>query len=85
MATQIPKHFSDLIRDQFHIRALKNPSYSLRAFARDIGLSSGGLSDILTKKSGLSESKAQIIAEKLFTNTEERSFFCKLTLMLKPI
>lgn len=78
MANQIPKHFSDLIRDQFHTRALKNPAYSLRAFARDIGLSSGGLSDILTKKSGLSESKAQLIAEKIFNNQEERNFFCKL-------
>ncbi len=78
MASNIPKHFSEIIRDQFHTRALKNPSYSLRAFARDLELTSGGLSDILTKKTGLSESKAQSIAEKLFINTEERNFFCTL-------
>ena len=78
MVGHIPTHFSEVIRDQFQNRAVKNPSYSLRAFARDLGLTSGTLSDILMKKKGVSSKKASALAEKLGLESEEQEFFCKL-------
>ena len=74
----IPTHFSEIMKDQFHERAAKNPAYSLRAFARDLGLTSGALSDILAKKVGVSAKRASAIAKKLAFEIEDRQFFCKL-------
>ena len=74
----IPRHFSEIIRDHFQDRSIKNPSYSLRAFARDLDLTSGNLSDIMTKKTGVSAITADSIASKLGLKNEEKLFFCKL-------
>ena len=78
MTQLMPVHFSDIMRDQFQKRALKNPSYSLRAFARDLDLTSGNLSEIMSKKAGISLQKAQYIATKLELENDEKLFFCKL-------
>ena len=59
-------------------RALKNPRYSMRAFARDIGISAPRLSDILKQRYGLSKSAALSIAGKLGFNQKETTYFCDL-------
>jgi hypothetical protein len=41
------------LRREFQLRKLKNPAYSLRAFARDLNLQPSGLSEILSGKRGL--------------------------------
>lgn len=78
MTQMMPKHFSDIIRDNFYERSLRNPSYSLRAFARDLDLSPGNLTDILAKRSGLSMEKALHISEEFDMKDEDKKFFCKL-------
>lgn len=75
---KIPDHFSDIIRDVFQSRAIKNPNYSLRAFARDMGITSGNLSDLLSRKVGLSLQKAQLIALNLKINDEDKNLFLHL-------
>lgn len=75
---KIPTHFSEVMRDIFHARALKNENYSLRAFARDLGLTSGNLSDILNRKTGLSLEKAKTLSEKLNLKPPDQQLFLKL-------
>lgn len=74
----IPEHFSDIIRNEFQKRALRNTNYSLRAFARDLGITSGNLSDLLNKKVGMSQSKATCIVSKLNLQEEDQKLFLKL-------
>lgn len=55
----------DLLKKEFQTRYAKNASYSLRAFARDLGLSAAMVSQVLSGKKGLSEKSALQITRKL--------------------
>jgi len=55
----------------FNERKEKNPRYSLRAFARSLGVSSGQLSEILSGKRPLSHKLARRIAIALALTEEE--------------
>ncbi len=59
-------------------RRLKNPSYSQAAFARDLNLSPGRLSEILKGKQRLSSRAAFKIAEKLRGTSETKNYFVNL-------
>ena len=54
--------YHDLINEEFEKRKQINSAYSLRAFARDLGISAPRLSQILNKKQGLSLNAAQNLA-----------------------
>lgn len=56
-----------------------NPKFSLRSFARKLGLSSGGLSHILNSKKKLSVDRAHEIATALKLNEQEKKYFLLLT------
>jgi plasmid maintenance system antidote protein VapI len=47
--------FKDFINREFDLRSSKNGSYSLRAFARDLGISPQRLSHLLSGKKGISK------------------------------
>jgi uncharacterized protein (TIGR02147 family) len=64
-----------LLKEEFASRAAANPLYSLRAFARDLQISSGRLSDVLNGKSGLSVSTARKLALQLKFSPEETKLF----------
>lgn len=49
---------------EFEGRKSRNPGYSLRAFARDLGLAAPKLSEILRGKGGLSEASARRLVVK---------------------
>lgn len=76
----MPKYtdYKDILKSHFEKRKSKNPSYSLRAFARDIGLLPSRLSDIFNDRQGLSESRALLIAEKLELDKGETEYFINL-------
>jgi uncharacterized protein (TIGR02147 family) len=76
---------SDLKVDSAGIIRLKlqqaiqaNPRYSLRAFAKKLGLSPGGLSLILSRKKQLSLSRAYVLADCLELNDSEKERFLLL-------
>jgi uncharacterized protein (TIGR02147 family) len=75
---KLPQHFSNFLLNEYDTRKLKNTSYSLRAFARDIEISSGKLSDILGKKVGISKSTALKISKKLNLSEEDENLFLGL-------
>lgn len=69
-----PMHITKL-KSEFEKRAARNRNYSLRAYARDLGMSPAALSGLLNLKKGLSEATAQDIAERLgFSKAETQAF-----------
>lgn len=74
----LPESYTAILRDILNQRVLKNETYSLRAFARDLNLNPGFLSDILTKRANLSLKKSVEVASQLFESMEDQKFFCKL-------
>jgi hypothetical protein len=71
------------LRDEFSRRVARNSHYSLRAFAKQLQINSGPLSEILAKKRNLSLSMARRITDRLmFTPTERERF---LSLLADPV
>jgi uncharacterized protein (TIGR02147 family) len=68
--------YRDTLRHELVSRCDANPRYSLRAFARDLGLDPARLSDILNEKKGLSREVAQSIAKTMGLNPAESELFC---------
>jgi uncharacterized protein (TIGR02147 family) len=69
------QHSADILMAKFYERRMRNPGYTLRAFARDLKVSSGALSEVLSHKRPLSRRKALEFADRLFGNPSERSAF----------
>jgi uncharacterized protein (TIGR02147 family) len=65
----------DWLRQEYSSRHDRNPSFSLRAFARYLGIAPGPLSEILTKKRSLTPRQGERIARKLGLSPEERKRF----------
>ena len=63
--------YRDFLRDELARRQQAHPSYSQRAFARDLQLSPGELSEILTSKRHLTLKSAMKIAKALHLNLSE--------------
>ncbi|MBO9666790.1 MAG: DUF4423 domain-containing protein [Bdellovibrio sp.] len=73
-------NYREFILRELERRQKRNPSYSLRAFARDLEMPSSRLSEILNRKMGLSEARAMALAEKLNLEASEKEFFIDLAL-----
>lgn len=72
------KDYRDILREELETRCERNPRYSLRAFSRDLGISSSRLSEVLAGRYGLSREAAQSIGKKLDWNENEIALFCDL-------
>jgi uncharacterized protein (TIGR02147 family) len=70
--------YRSYLKAVFKGRSQTNPRYSLRAFARDLGISAGRLSLVLNNKQGLSVGRAKDIAEKLSLSGKALEAFCLL-------
>lgn len=67
--------YRQVIKSEFARRRSANAAYSLRAFARDTGLTAPHLSAILSGRRGLSKEKAESIAEALGLSQAESERF----------
>jgi uncharacterized protein (TIGR02147 family) len=71
-------HFR-LISDEFIRRKQKNPRYSLRSYARQIGVHPSTLSLVLSRKRALGTTDALIVSEKLkLADADKKEFFASL-------
>ena len=70
--------FRDILIEAYEKRVVKNPAYSLRAFARDLMVSPAHLSQVVRGKEGFSRVSAKRIAETLYQNSDEIDRFCNL-------
>lgn len=68
--------FRETLKAALEARCAQNPRYSLRAFARDLGISPSRLSDVLNGRYGLSRAAAAQIAKFLGMNARETDAFC---------
>lgn len=74
-------HYQDyrvFLRDTLEDRAKANKSYSLRAFARDLGIAPQTLSGLLRNKKAISSDVAAHIAQRLNLEGDETTYFCDL-------
>lgn len=67
-----------VLLDLYKRRQEKNKRYSLRAYSRDLGISSSRLSEILNGKVGMSVARASQIAGKLGLDESEKQVFLDL-------
>jgi uncharacterized protein (TIGR02147 family) len=72
------RDYRHLLQGELSKRAAQNPHYSLRAFARDLGLAPSRLSEILNGKQGLSRLTAERVGARLGLSEDERAVFCDL-------
>jgi uncharacterized protein (TIGR02147 family) len=75
---KIQMTYQHILLSEFESRKIRNSSYSLRAYARDLDLAAPKLSEILRGKCGLSEKSAQLIAKKLNLSIDETQLFINL-------
>src|SRR4051812_3874208 len=71
---------SDFLAHELDSRQQRNSNYSLRAFARDLGVSASRLSEILNSTGGLSEKTALAVALKLKLKPSEKKYWLDLVL-----
>ena len=67
--------YREILREQFESRVRKNPRYSLRAYARDLGVAPSRIVEVLNHKRGLSRMVALRMSSRLgFTEAETQTF-----------
>lgn len=74
MNKAIPFHH-EYLQLELTKRVHKNPHYSLRSFARDLGVTAGWLSEFLSFKKGMSVQKAKEISQSLGLTLKEQEVF----------
>lgn len=67
--------FREILKSELARRLIANPSYSLRAFARDIRVTPPQLSAVMSGKKGLSKARARAIARFLGLSKSESELF----------
>lgn len=70
--------YQDFLLEEFKARRARNPNYSLRAFARDLGMPASKLSQNLRGLCGISVAKAETIADRLQMRQDDRQLFLAL-------
>ncbi len=68
-------HYQEILKSHFIRRSTINPRYSLRAFATFMEISPSKLSEIWSRKKGLSLKRAQDFCEKLKLDHDESQIF----------
>lgn len=69
---------SEFLGSHLEIKKKRNSAYSMRAFARDVGLSPSRLSEILNGKEGISEKVGAVVAKKLGLKAQSKIFWMDL-------
>lgn len=70
--------FRAFLVQELQARKERNQRYSLRAFARDLGISASRLTSVLKGTYGLSPEAATLIAPKLEVDLEQQALFISL-------
>lgn len=67
--------YRGILEQRYSERHSRNPSYSLRAFARDLEISVSRLSEVMNRRNHLSAQSADQIAQRLDFDEDERAYF----------
>lgn len=69
------KDMRKLLQSELTLRRGRNPLYSLRAFARDLGLGLGSISEVMSGKRNLSRKNLLKVLQNLDISTEQKKIF----------
>ncbi|MEO5666554.1 MAG: DUF4423 domain-containing protein [Bdellovibrionota bacterium] len=78
MASASAASYREILLGEFKMRVATNSAYSLRAYARDLGLSSSRLSAIMKGHEGLSRQVAEKVSQKIGLSPSMTEHFCDL-------
>lgn len=70
--------YRDILKQVLDKRTLANPRYSLRAFAKSLGITHGALGQVLRGRKHLSHERAVDICRRLKLSKRDRDYFCTL-------
>ena len=70
--------YREILNQEFIYRKKLDSNYSLRTYAKEIGLSPSHLSDVLKFKRGISENTATIISQRINLNDNKAKYFIAL-------
>lgn len=73
-----PDNYRKYLTENFESRSLRNPSYSLRAYARDLGIGTSTLTEVLKGKYGLSKARIETIVNSLQLTSSQAEHFSDL-------
>lgn len=69
----LQERFLKIMQNQFHTRRKKNPRYSLRAFGKSVGLSSGAISGVMRGELKISADRVEKIIPQLALSSREEN------------
>jgi hypothetical protein len=69
---EMNQSFYQLLIEEFKLRQKRNASYSMRAFARDLGIGLGSISEVLSGKRELSKSNFEKALGKMQLTDEQK-------------
>jgi uncharacterized protein (TIGR02147 family) len=72
------RDFRSILAAEYELRKMRRSSYSLRAFARDLGINPITLTAVLNRRHGISRKVAEEIALNLGFDSERKQYFCDL-------
>jgi uncharacterized protein (TIGR02147 family) len=70
--------YREFLKDVLAEKVRKNPAYSLRAMASQLGLAPSTLSEVMNAKRNISVERANTLATKLGLSKAQKEFFCLL-------
>lgn len=65
--------FLQILKEEFKLRQKRNANYSLRAFARDLGIGLGSLSEVFNEKRNLSKKNFEKAILKMLLSEEQKN------------
>jgi uncharacterized protein (TIGR02147 family) len=78
MESRAAPHYKDFLEREYEMRQRRNSAYSLRAFARDLGMQPSKLSEVFHGIRGLSRKTGEKIVKKMKLSPHECSVFLNL-------
>jgi uncharacterized protein (TIGR02147 family) len=78
MIMQVYLNYRSWLKLELENRKESNSQYSLRAFARDLGIASSTLSEVIARKKALSIEKGKQVAAKLCKDEDSENYFSNL-------
>lgn len=70
--------YRDILLEHLSRRQEEDPSFGIRAYSRELGISASQLSEVLRGIHGISPARAQDIASRLNLNERQQRLFCDL-------
>jgi len=71
--------YQKFLKEEYERRALRNPQYSMRAFAKDLDISKSSLHNVLTGQRGLAQKSLDKVFERLKVSEKERNELFAIT------